>query len=190
MKPILTVRKTDSSILGDLSSLYFQPSSQNGRIHDKPHEGTLTLYPAGQTKRDTKTGLKRQAHAQYLYDAAIQLGKEDRDFPFHQNDYTVTLVRDLENQYDDSAIRVMFKGNPRSSLFKDKSFCLGYIPQRISAAICANMNLIRGVDILKVKNQVFGKYYMTKLVIYYGENANPYKSDSVVVDRFFSIMDE
>jgi hypothetical protein len=188
-----TKKKSNPSILGPKHPQYKTRTAQNGHILDLPEEGILELYPAGFTKpvnSGERKGVNRQVVFRELWEIALRLEKEAKDFPFgkHQGHY-VCLEPDEENPADPNAISLMLYADIGHPLRHLNGADLGYVPMRISDVVKANLNMFRDGKIKYVRNAVHKKHFGARLVLKYGDQALS-ASRTLVAKRFRALMEE
>jgi len=151
------------SPLGDLSTHYLEKSSKRGSIQDHPEKEMLELYPAGYTKASS-TGNRQHTYRQ-LFEIAIILKTEDKDFPFGHESHQITLEHEPNNDHDPNAIRIIIRVEDEDSpLLKLDGCNLGFVPKQISKQVRENLDSFNSGRILRVRSKVFKKYFGAKIM--------------------------
>ena len=154
------------------------PDQLSQDIIDNPQDHTLSLYPAGYSK--TWHAVSRQTDYKRLYDIACILGTENEFYPFPEKDYTINIQPE-NNKWDQYALAIIL--HMRTNANESNSIHMGYIPRSINRFL--RIDLIKKINILSVKSEVYGSYYCAKLIMSYKNSIIPEN-----MDRYFSILDE
>lgn len=173
------------SPLGDQAEIYLKKEAKNGHIQLHPERELLELYPVGWTKRTAGVEL-RQNFYRRLYKKAVEFGTEESEYPFLPDTHEITFLPLTDNEHDPYCLEIIFKADEESPLSHLTDSSMGYVPKRISQQLRANLSMINGATILKVKENVYGKYYGAKIMLAYGEaDFNPAYED---VGRFIHMI--
>jgi hypothetical protein len=170
MKMMKEIQATTNSPLGARSTFFQVKRSENGNILDQPKKGLLELYPAGYTKLGKK-GRSRQHALKNIFEAAVVLKTEDQLYPFGKEGHIISLEEEPTNSFDPNAIRIILTAERDHSLFPWSGWDLGYVPMKITSLLKPNLAMINGGRILKVRQNVHGKYWQCKVVFGYSDIA-------------------
>jgi hypothetical protein len=172
--------------LGDKSSLYLTKSKARGAIWDHPDQSYLEFYPSGYSHSSRKDHQSRQIVHQALFEAAVQRGKEEEEYPFEGIEHTLELVPDVQNPVDDNALWVILHStHPALKHCNGKD--IGFVPKEIAPVMKRNLDLIKEGKIYKLRPNWNKKFYTCKIVLNYGELI---VVDDPMLNRFADIIME
>ena len=155
-------------------------------IQDHPEQSYFEFYPAGYAHY-TRDQVSRQIFHMQIFQQALKENPDSENietllFPLDVDEHSIILVQDPNNDKDPYALSVFL-------LVGDEKFDIGYVPIKISKHINQSYDRITEGRVYRVKENAYGKYYSTKIVIGYddrrflGKNTLSYERLADIVDE-------